>query len=260
MHDLDAEPAADVGGDALDLRQRHAELGGDRRAHAGRRLGRGVEPQRPVVAVPAGVDAPALHRHAGAALDRELEGQGVRGGGHGARDVADLLEEVGADVVGDVGVHEGLAVAGLLDADDDGQLLVGDADALGGVLGEVAVARDDHDDGLADVVDLVLGQAVAGAGVGERRVGDEHRQRLGHPAGEVLPRVDRLDAVDLPRVVDVDVDDAGVGVRAADEGRREGAAAEVVEVAAVAGEQARVLAPLDLLAELPGAHRAAPPS
>ena len=80
------------------------------------------------------------------------------------------------------------------------------------------------------------------------------------PAGEVLPGVDRLDAVDLPRVVDVDVDDAGVGVRAADEGGREGAVAEVVEVAAVAGEQARVLAALDLLAELPGAHRAAPPS
>ena len=55
-------------------------------------------------------------------------------------DVADLLEQVGADVVGDVVVHEGLAVAGVLDADDDGQLLVGDADALGGVLGEVAVA------------------------------------------------------------------------------------------------------------------------
>jgi hypothetical protein len=60
--------------------------------------------------------------------------------------------------------------------------------------------------------------------------------------------------------VDVDVDDAGVGVRAADEGGREGAVAEVVEVAAVAGEQARVLAALHLLAELAGAHRAAPPS
>ena len=152
------------------------------------------------------------------------------------------------------------ARAGVLDADDDGQLLVADPDARGGVLGDVAVAGDDHDHGLADVVDLVLGQAVAGAGVGHRGVRDEHRERLGDPAGEVVPGVDGLDAVDLPGVVDVDVDDPGVGVRAAHEGRRERAVAEVVEVAAVAGEQPGVLAALHLLAELPGAHRPTPPS
>ena len=142
--------------------------------------------------------------------------------------------------------------------DDDRQRLVAHPDPRRGVLGEVAVAGDDHDDGLADVVDLVLGQAVADARVGERGVRDEDGQRLGDPAGEVLPGVDRLDALDLPRVVDVDVDDPGVGVRAADERGLERAAAEVVEVAAVAGEQAGVLAALDLLAELAGAHRACP--
>ena len=106
VHDLDAEAAAHVGGDALDLRERQAELGRDSRAHAGRGLGRGVHPQLAAVAVPAGVDALALHRHAGAALDVEVERQGVRRGGHGGVDVADLLEHVGRDVAGHVVVDE----------------------------------------------------------------------------------------------------------------------------------------------------------
>ena len=115
----------------------------------------------------------------------------------------------------------------------------------------MVVARDRY---LADVVDLVLGETPSGAGVGEPRVGDQHGEGLGHPAVEVLPGVDGLDPVNLPRVVDVDVGDAGMGVGAAHEGGGEGAGAEVVEEAPVAREQARVLAALHALAELPGAH------
>jgi hypothetical protein len=44
VHDLHAEPAADVGGDALDLRERQLEERRDREPHAGGRLGRGVDP------------------------------------------------------------------------------------------------------------------------------------------------------------------------------------------------------------------------
>ena len=62
-----------------------------------------------------------------------------------------------------------------------GQELVLDDDRLAGVLGDVAVGRDHHDDGLADVVDLVLGQRVAGAAGVQRRVRDEQRQRLADP-------------------------------------------------------------------------------
>ena len=153
-------------------------------------------------------------------------------------------------------MDERVAGAGRLDPHDDGQLLVQDPDPPRRVLGDVAVPRDDHDDRLADVVDLVLRKGVAGAGVGQRGVGDEHGQGLGDPAGQVVPRVDRLDAVDLPGVADLDVDDARVGVRAAHERRGQCAVPEVVEVATVAGEQSWVLAALHPLAELPGAHRA----
>ena len=170
-------------------------------------------------------------------------------GGHGGVDVADLLEHVGRDVAGHVVVDEQVAVAGGLDADDDGQLLVGDADALAGVLGDVAVGRDDHDDRLADVVDLVLGEGVAGAAVGQRRVRDEQGQRLADPAGEVLVDVDADDALDVDRVGRVDVDDAGVRVRAAHERGGEGVVPEVVEVAAAAGDEARVLLAPDRRAE-----------
>ncbi len=184
----------------------------------------------------------------------ELEGQGVRCGGHRGVDVTDLLEQVCTDVVRDVLVDQVATRARRVDADHDGQLFVGHPDALGGVLGDVPVTGDHHDDGLADVVHLVLGQGVARAGVGEGRVGDEDGKRLRGALREVLPRVDPLDAVDLPRVVDVDVGDPGVGVRAADEGGRQGIVAEVVEIAAVTREEPGVLTALDPLAELAGAH------
>ena len=111
-----------------------------------------------------------------------------------------------------------------------------------------------------DVVDLVLGEAVPRAGVGHRGVRDEDGQRLGDAAVEVLPGVDRLDALELPRVGDVDVDDPGVGVRAADEGGLQRAPTEVVEVAALPGEQARVLPALDALADLARRHDDSPRS
>ena len=208
----------------------------------------------PSLGVPPRVDALALHGHAGAALDRQVESELVGRGGQGGLDVAVLLHHVGRDVAGSVLVHEVGAVARGLDAHDDRQLLVVDTDALAGVLGDVAVGRDDHDDRLADVVDLLLGQRVAGAAVRQRRVGDQQRQGLGDLPGEVLVGVDRQHAVDLDGVGDVDVDDAGVGVRAAHERRRQGVLAQVVEVAAPAGHEPGVLLALDGSAEHLGGH------
>src|SRR5690606_3770318 len=107
--DLDAEAAADVGRDHLDVGQGQVERGGDGHADAGGGLGAGVDAQ--VGAVPAGVDAAAFERHAGAALDVEPERQGVRGGVDGLPGAqpgrgGHLLDQVGADVAGHVLVHE----------------------------------------------------------------------------------------------------------------------------------------------------------
>ena len=105
--------------------------------------------------------------------------------------VADVLLEPGADVAGHVVVHEVRGGAGGVDADHRRQDLVADPDPADRVLGDVAVLGDDERDRLADVVDLVLGQRVLGAAVGQRRVRDQQRQRLGHRAGEVVVGLDR---------------------------------------------------------------------
>ncbi len=182
----------------------------------------------------------------------------MRGRGEGCFDIADLLDHVGRDVAGDVVVHEQVGGASGLDADDRGQRLVVDADPRAGVLGQVSVTRDDHDDGLTHVVDLVPGQGVLGAAMGQRGVGDEQGEGFADAAGQVLVGVDRDEALDVQGPGDVDVDDLGVGVRAAHEGGREGSPAEVVEELAAAGDQSGVLAATDGGAEHLGRHEPAP--
>ncbi len=252
VHDLGAEPAADVGGDAVDLHQRQPELRGDGGAHPGRGLRRRPHAQCSLVGIPAGQHALALHGHGRAALDVELEGERVRCGVDRCRGVAHLLHEVGGDVAGDVVVHQARALACLRHPDDGGQDVVGHLDALGGVLGQVPVPGDHHHDRLADVVDLALGEGMAGPRVGQGRVRDQQRQGFADPCTgarvgllQVVPRVDGEQAVDVQRVGHVDVHDARVGVRAAHEGGGVGVGAEVVEVPAAAGDQPRVLAPDD---------------
>jgi hypothetical protein len=171
------------------------------------------------------------------------------------------------DVVGDVGVHSPVRPAGPLHADHDGQRLVAHEHPLGGVLGEVAVTGDDHDDRLPYVLHLVLGQRVAGTRSVQRGVRDQQRQRLGDrgPFGlvggdQVVVGVDRHQAVDVERSGRVDVDDACVGVRAAHEGDTQRARSDVVEEVRGPGDQPGVLDPLHPLAEQPGRHDVAPPS
>jgi len=167
---------------------------------------------------------------------------------------------VRGDVVRHVVVDGALGAPGGLQPDHRRQRLVGHRDALGGVLGDVAVAGHDHRHRLADVPHHAVGQRVGGPRGVQAGVGDQQRQRLGDPAVEVLVGVDGDQAVDVQRAADVDVEDPRVGVRAAHEGRRQRAGAEVVEEAAVAAGQPGVLPPGDRLAEDPGGHGSGAPS
>ena len=105
----------------------------------------------------------------------------------------------------------------VLEIDDRLERLVLDVDELGGVAGGHLGGRQDGGDGVADVAHLVLRQRVV------RRVlhvlGDRPRagHRCGPVLGEVVAGVDGDDAGRLRRGGRVDVDDAGVCVRAADE-------------------------------------------
>jgi hypothetical protein len=79
-----------------------------------------------------------------------------------SRCVADLLDQVGRDVVGDVVVDRPLRRLRVLGADDRGQRLVVHGDALDRVLCGVPVGGDHHRHGLADVVHLAVGEQVLG--------------------------------------------------------------------------------------------------
>src|SRR5690606_24245521 len=72
VDDLDAEAAAHVGGDDVDLTEVEAELGGDGGTDAGGGLGGRPHAHAVEVLVPPGDGAAALHRHAGTALDGEV--------------------------------------------------------------------------------------------------------------------------------------------------------------------------------------------
>ena len=244
MHDLHPEAAADVGGDALHPVERQAQLGGDRRAHAGRGLGGGVDAQARVDRVPTGVHAAPLQRCGRAALHVEVELEGVRGVLDGGAGVPDVLHEVRRDVVVDALVHGVRRGPGGGDPDDRRQHVVAHHDAVAHVLGDVAVAGDDHDHRLTDVVDLLAGQCVAGARRVQRGVWNQQRQRFADATGQVLPGVDRDKTVDVQRGGHVDVDEPGVGVRAADECGGDRALVDIVGVAAAPGHQAQVLAAL----------------
>ncbi len=176
------------------------------------------------------------------------------------RDVADLLHQVRRDVVGHAVVHHDVACGGALHPDHRRQRLEVDHDPVDDVLGDVPVDGDDHHDGLADVVDHVGRERVTGPRLGQAGVRDQQGQRLGDPLGQVVVGVDGDQPVDVERGVDVDAGDPGVRVGAAHERDLVRVVPEVVEVAALAAQQARVLAPGDGLAEQLRRHRSAPRS
>ena len=136
------------------------------------------------------------------------------------------------------------------------QRLVAHADALRRILRHVAVDGDDHRDRLARVAHLLAGERVLRARGDQTLVRREQRQRLAEAAVEVLVRVDGEHAVDVERARDVDVGDPRVRVLGAHERHLRGAVLEVVGEASAAGEQPRVLAALDRLAEHPRRHLA----
>ena len=195
VHDLHPEAAADVRGDHLDAAQVQAELGRHRGPHPGRGLGRGPDPQPLRVGVPAGQHSPALQRHRRPTARRPgpAPAGAVRRRSPAAASPTSCTR-CAATLPGTSGCTSCSAAPGRLDADHRRQRLVADHDPLGGVLGQVAVLGHHHHDRLADVVHLVAGQRVLGAAVGQRRVRDQQRQRVGQRAGQVLVGVDRQQA------------------------------------------------------------------
>ena len=92
----------------------------------------------------------------------------------------------------------------------------------------------------------------------DRGMRNEHRQPFCSLSGQVLVRPHRDDAGDVEGAGHVDVEDVGMGVGAAHECGGDRRSRDVVDIPAVAGEQARVFAASDLLAEEASGHCEAP--
>jgi hypothetical protein len=256
VHDLDPEPPADIGRDALDLREGQLEQGRDGEPHAGRGLGGRVHTQALVVGVPAGEHAAALERGRSRPLDVQPELEAVGGGRDRGRGVPDRLGQRRGDVARDVVVDEVGGLVGTLGGDHRRERLVADPDAIEHVLGGVAVASDDHRHRFTDVVHLAVGQRVLGPWLGQGRVRDQQRQRPAQVGGQIVVGVDRDQPVDVEGLGDVDVEDAGVGMRAAHHRHLVRVVPEIVEEATLAPQQARVLHASDRGTELSGRHEA----
>ena len=252
VEDLRAEAAADVGRDDAELLLGDAEHeGAHQQADDVGVLRGGVEGVLVVGGVVLADGAARLHRVGDQAVVDELERRDVRRGrDRGVDGLAVVLDEapVEAEVARVVVVDGGGAgLEGGAHVDDGGQLLDVDDDGLGGVAGLGQRLGDDGGDGVADVADLALGEdrvlrllhRVAGAVVDLPAAGDAAG------GGEVLGGEDLEDAGHRRRGAGVDRADAAVRHVRADEGDVGLAVAvEVVGVAALAGEEAHVLAAL----------------
>ena len=236
--DLRAEAAADVGRDHAHLRLRDAADRGHERAHEVRHLRRGVERELVARRDPVGHDARAARSDRREALvvdrQRDLDGRGVEDGVEALGLVLDRAAVIARAPRRAICARSGLA--GVLGVDHDRQRLVVDDDAVGGVARGRLRVGDDERDGLADHAHLALGQdrPLRLHGVAERIRGARHAAL----EPEVRGRQHLDDARHGLGRGGVDAADDGVRVRRARE-RGEGHAGQldVIDVAALAGDQ-----------------------
>ena len=258
--DLGAEAAAHVGSDHPHLVLRDAE---DERAHE-KAVHVGVLGRDPECQVAAGVlvarDAgPRLHCVGNETLVHDALLHHDVGALEGRVHVAAPEFPLEGDVPWGAGVNlRGALLARAIGHRHRRQRLPLNGDQLRRVEGGVLAVRDDHRDGVSHVAGHIGAQGhVRDHGEVLHHPGDvlvlaeipSARQRV--DPGHVLAREDRHDARVLEGFRRVDLPDLRVRVRAPDEGRVGHARQlQVVHVVALAGHEARILAPLDA-----GAHQ-----
>ena len=189
--------------------------------------------------------------------------RGGRDGARGGRGIAAL--PVVAAVVRDAGVQQRRAVGESGDGVDDLRPhRVFHRHRVGAIARRRRRRRDDDREGLTDVTDAIRrqriprrlreGRAVAAPDTAAP-LGDERRDRPDAVGDEIAPGEHVEHAGDRPRRRRIDRHHVGVGVRRAHErGVDLTRRLEVVGVAAVAGQQTEILAPLDRRADAEGRH------
>ena len=249
-----AEGAADIGRDHAKLLRRLAEQSREQQPQRVRRLRRRVVDEIAGAGMVIRDAATRLHRHWCDALGGERLAHDARTGERRVR-IAELhalgVEHVRADVL-----EQGRScrILGLLDRRDGVEDVVFDDDRVARVLRHVAAFGQDQRDRIADVAHLVGGER------GEHRTGDVRclRPEL-HRVGdlrELRAGDDRHDAVERARLLDVEIGDATVRDRAAQEDRvHHPRQPDVVDIATAAAEDLLVLDAPDALAGEAGRGR-----
>ncbi len=257
---LRPKTAADVRRDHADRFDIAVEQIGEHAAAEMRRLRAGPYREQVRNRIVARQHGAGLDRHAAAAMLPEHLLEDVRGAGEGGLDVAISEREAGNDVAGEIAVRArrivldgGAAVGG------GGEHVVIDDDRRGGILGKIPRVGDYHGDRLADITGFVARQRRLRARRGDGGIRREHRDR--HPAhrlGQIVGGEHRMDARHRHGGADVDAADHCMSMRRAHEaGMQQAGQFQIVDEAAAAGEQRRVLQPLHPRAEMFCAHRSA---
>ncbi len=253
-HDLGAEAAADEGRHEPHLVLGEPEHGREAVAHRDRRLGRVPDRQLLDPCVPLRHDATVLDRRRGAAVVGEAAADHHVGLRPRRLVVPLLLGHIRCDIRAHVLVHQRHpGLQGLLELHHGRQRLVVDVDVLQRVLGHVAGHGHDQCHRLADMAHLAVGQRdlrplVENHPLDRRR---RHQQRPRLPVvAQILGREDRDHALALEHPRRVDAEDAGMRVRAAQEGdMRHLRQLDVVDELGPAGQEARVFIALDAFAK-----------
>ncbi len=224
-------------------------------------LARRVERERVGSTIVVANRRPRLHRVRNQAVVDEIELGHVRRRGE---------RRVGRRLVADVPIEDRVVRRGIMDLrlagtgglgqiDHGGQFGVVDLDLFRRVPRLNVSVGDDDRDMVADIAHLALGERRMGAGLHRRAV-----LRMNHPAAgeaadlvgrDVVAGEDRDGARRLPRLGRIDLVDRRMGVRRAQEiGVGLAGTVDVVEVMALAGDEADVLFALDRSADACRAH------
>jgi hypothetical protein len=243
---LHAEATSDVGHDDAHVRLGQAKRGGDGSADGVRHLRRAPDRERRTADGRRGRDAARFDRHAGHTRISKPALHDLGGLAEAACGVPDRAGGAGADIARPVAVHARRAVRHrLAHRHRGGQLVVVHEDGLDAVRRAIGIGGDDGGDGLTDVADARAGQH-AMVVRREMPLGNQRRDRRGRQRGEVGEREHRNDAVHAAGACGVDRNNAGVGVKTADDaGPQHARQRDVVHEAPRAAEQPRVFLALE---------------
>ena len=253
------EPAADVWRNHPHLVLIQAEHRCEPAANRDRRLGTVPYGEFAGDRVPARSHGPAFHRRGGRAIDLYRDPRDMLGARKRSIRIARGLDEMRGEIIRHVRVHQRRAVLQrFVQIHLDRQRLEFHIDHCRRIFRGIAVDRDHHGDGLADIKYVAPRQRPLRLRVFHRRMRNEQRHRdVEH--SDIAAGIDRGHARVIARCRGIEFDNACARERAAQErGVQHIGQRDVVDERAFAAQQLRVDVALDAGAKCAGRHGGIP--